>query len=83
VVVEVHDGFTELFNEVLGDTGLTSTRRAVEKRRVSSSSVRDRFKNAGEVIDFSVAVLYLPRDEFWLENPASAIMSLCRQDVRA
>jgi len=69
LVVEVHDGFAELFDEVLCDAGFPGSGWAVEECWVGSVPVGDGVENAGEVVDFGVAVLHLLWDEFWLENP--------------
>jgi len=61
--LDVEHFLAEPFGNELRDTGFTDTARAGDDGRVSRLAVRDRFKNAREVVDFGVAMLDFSRDE--------------------
>ena len=69
---DVEDLFPESFGDELRDAGLTGTAGPGDNGRVGGFPVRNWFENAGEVVDFGVAMLNFPRDEPGPENASIA-----------
>jgi len=69
---DVEDLFPESFGDELRDARLAGAARSGDNGRVGGFPVRNWFENAGEVIDFGVAMLNFPRDEPGPENASIA-----------
>ena len=70
--LDVEDLLTEPFGDELRDTGLAGAAGPGDDGGVGGFAVRDRFEDAGEVVDFGVAMLNFPRDEPGAENASIA-----------
>ncbi len=70
--LDVEDLFTEPFGDELRDTCLAGAAGTSDDGGVSGFSVRDRFKDAREMVDFGIAMLNFPRDESGAENASIA-----------
>ncbi len=76
---DVENLFPESFGDELRDTSLTSAAGPSNDGRVGGFAVCDGLENAGEVVDFGVAMLNFPRDESSAED-ASIADHLCLLD---
>ncbi len=70
--LDVEDLFAEPFGDELRDAGLAGAAGSSDDGRVGGFTVREGLKNAGEVVDFGVAMLNFPRDEPGAENASIA-----------
>jgi hypothetical protein len=70
--LDVEDLFAESFGDELRDAGLAGAAGPSNDSRVGGFPVRDWLEDAGEVVDFGVAMLNFPRDESGVENPSIA-----------
>jgi hypothetical protein len=61
--LDVEDLFAEPFSDELRDARLAGAAGSGDYGRVGGFAVRDWFEDAGEVIDFGVAMLNFSRDE--------------------
>jgi len=61
--LDIEDFFPEPLGDELRDAGLTGAAGSGDDGRVGGFTIRDWFENAGEVVDFGVTMLNLPRNE--------------------
>lgn len=70
--LDVEHFFTQAFSDELRHIGLPRSARSGNNSRVGGFPVRDWFEDAGEVVDFGVAMLDFPRDESGPRNASIA-----------
>ena len=69
---DVEDLFTQSFGDKMRDAGFSGPAGTGHDGGVGGFAVRDGCENAGEVIDFGVAMLHFPWDESGPENTSIA-----------
>jgi len=70
--LDVEDLFPESFGDELRDTRLAGAAGPGDDGRVGGFAVCDGLEDAGEVVDFGVAMLNFPRDEPGAEDASIA-----------